>query len=113
MIRRPPRSPLFPSTPLFRSSLAMWSPMSIRSCRDLGEKVTATIKQRSEEHTSELQSQFHLLFPLVFFLNDPAPPEISPLSLHAALPIFLGDVVADVDKVLPGLGRESYRNHQA
>src|SRR5260370_28859178 len=23
-----------------------------------------------------------------FFLNDPAPPEISPLSLHAALPIF-------------------------
>src|SRR5260370_32445203 len=27
------------------------------------------------------------LFSLFFFLNDPAPPEISPLPLHAALPI--------------------------
>src|SRR2546430_14421913 len=26
-----------------------------------------------------------------FFLNDPAPPEISPLPLHAALPISAGD----------------------
>src|SRR3990172_1923526 len=41
---------------------------------------------RSEEHTSELQSQLHLLFPL-FFLNDTATTEISPLSLHDALPI--------------------------
>src|SRR2546429_2613684 len=28
-----------------------------------------------------------LFFLFFFFLNDPAPPEISPLSLHAALPI--------------------------
>src|SRR6202008_5208362 len=28
-----------------------------------------------------------LFFFFFFFLNDPAPPEISPLSLHAALPI--------------------------
>src|SRR3989338_6850691 len=41
---------------------------------------------RSEEHTSELQSQFHLLYPPYFF-NDPAPPEIYPLPLHDALPI--------------------------
>src|SRR3989338_7978315 len=41
---------------------------------------------RSEEHTSELQSQFHLLFPL-FFFNDPATTEIYTLSLHDALPI--------------------------
>src|SRR3989338_2219290 len=41
---------------------------------------------RSEEHTSELQSQFHLVCRF-FFFNDAAPPEISPLPLHAALPI--------------------------
>src|SRR3989338_6802903 len=42
---------------------------------------------RSEEHTSELQSQFHLLFPF-FFFNDPATTEIYTLSLHDALPIL-------------------------
>src|SRR3989338_6800018 len=40
-----------------------------------------TFYKRSEEHTSELQSQFHLLFPF-FFLKDTAPPEIYPLPLH-------------------------------
>src|SRR3989338_3669046 len=40
---------------------------------------------RSEEHTSELQSQFHLVCRL--FFNDPATPEIYTLSLHDALPI--------------------------
>src|SRR3989338_7002328 len=42
---------------------------------------------RSEEHTSELQSQFHLVFPLFVFFNDAAPTEIYTLSLHDALPI--------------------------
>src|SRR3989338_6824288 len=41
---------------------------------------------RSEEHTTELQSQFHLAYSLLFF-NDTATPEISTLSLHDALPI--------------------------
>src|SRR5438309_1089293 len=39
---------------------------------------------RSEEHTSELQSQFHLVCRL---LLDTAPPSIYTLSLHDALPI--------------------------
>src|SRR3989338_8009487 len=50
---------------------------------------------RSEEHTSELQSQFHLVCRLLllkskifFFFNDTATTEISTLSLHDALPIF-------------------------
>src|SRR3990167_8670123 len=42
---------------------------------------------RSEEHTSELQSQSNLVCRL-FFLNTPAPTDIYPLSLHDALPIF-------------------------
>src|SRR3989449_4501299 len=34
-----------------------------------------------------LRARMHHFF-FFFFLNDPAPPEISPLPLHAALPIF-------------------------
>src|SRR3990172_1960716 len=87
MTRRPPRSPLFPSTPLFRSATSRRSgssgwPSRTRACAS----ATTVSGSRSEEHTSELQSRLHLLFPL-FFLNDPAPTEISPLPLHAALPI--------------------------
>src|SRR3989338_2571519 len=42
--------------------------------------------RRSEEHTSELQSQFHLACRL-FFFNDTATPDIYTLPLHDALPI--------------------------
>src|SRR6266481_7646997 len=54
MIRRPPRSTLFPYTTLFRSC---WPPRapSARPCFRAGPSA------RSEEHTSELQSQFHLV----------------------------------------------------
>src|SRR3989338_6674452 len=46
---------------------------------------------RSEEHTSELQSHFHILFLLLFlfFFNDTATTEIYSLSLHDALPISM------------------------
>src|SRR2546430_13078373 len=58
MIRRPPRSTLFPYTTLFRSppqvGHSCWrSPRSARSGRP--------IARRSEEHTSELQSQSNLV----------------------------------------------------
>src|SRR5688572_31562343 len=59
MIRRPPRSTLFPYTTLFRSSLrriATWCTRSTR--RHYGSRVIAV---RSEEHTSELQSQSNLV----------------------------------------------------
>src|SRR5438309_3080016 len=59
MIRRPPRSTLFPYTTLFRSGVP------IRGGYDIGwlEDLTAgkLMQRRSEEHTSELQSQFHLV----------------------------------------------------
>src|SRR6266704_5095576 len=57
MIRRPPRSTLFPYTTLFRSP-AHWqgSPASSRS-----QAPSATCSPRSEEHTSELQSRFDLV----------------------------------------------------
>src|SRR6266481_9109526 len=56
MIRRPPRSTLFPYTTLFRSARA--SPL-LRACR--ARLSAAHFHHRSEEHTSELQSQFHLV----------------------------------------------------
>src|SRR3990167_6895450 len=49
--------------------------------------LRCTKPKRSEEHTSELQSQSNLTFH-PFFFNDTAPTEIYPLSLHDALPIY-------------------------
>src|SRR2546429_5071226 len=73
MIRRPPRSTLFPYTTLFRSASCrnvwMSKPVpgagrtqaaragSAKKARDL----LMTIRTRSEEHTSELQSRLHLV----------------------------------------------------
>src|SRR2546429_3576138 len=83
MIRRPPRSTLFPYTTLFRSearaivSAKRWSTRSVgldevQRLRGLkGDEDTAIIvttgqfsqeaEKRSEEHTSELQSRLHLV----------------------------------------------------
>src|SRR2546427_12716363 len=71
MIRRPPRSTLFPYTTLFRSSCegmararcCTSSAMSSSSAfaRDSPFATPASIGSRSEEHTSELQSQSNLV----------------------------------------------------
>src|SRR2546429_4660507 len=59
MIRRPPRSTLFPYTTLFRSPAPM-APPSSRAMRT--SALTAKCAwPRSEEHTSELQSRLHLV----------------------------------------------------
>src|SRR3989449_6227306 len=64
MIRRPPRSTLFPYTTLFRSR-----PVAASSTRSMlvpfpSSRTYATRRpsgDRSEEHTSELQSRLHLV----------------------------------------------------
>src|SRR2546430_7352467 len=58
MIRRPPRSTLFPYTTLFRSS---WRTASRRSDSSFSPFAAANKCSRSEEHTSELQSQSNLV----------------------------------------------------
>src|SRR4029434_11349044 len=55
MIRRPPRSTLFPYTTLFRSPCPLRVAPSINRCG------TRLIEGRSEEHTSELQSHLNLV----------------------------------------------------
>src|SRR6267143_5290673 len=56
MIRRPPRSTLFPYTTLFRSRRKRW-----KRTADFWPAPGSSRSSRSEEHTSELQSQFHLV----------------------------------------------------
>src|SRR2546429_3007937 len=66
MIRRPPRSTLFPYTTLFRSAEA--AAKAEKEAKEAAAKA-ARMKpaaapapaQRSEEHTSELQSRLHLV----------------------------------------------------
>src|SRR5258708_31441017 len=67
MIRRPPRSTLFPYTTLFRSvhhpvgrKVADRKRVVIRRHRDAVRKASGRY-ERSEEHTSELQSPDHLV----------------------------------------------------
>src|SRR2546422_5435276 len=74
MIRRPPRSTLFPYTTLFRSlrsitkeglsslvvQFVLEKPRDI-AAQDVRDKVAGVLAQRSEEHTSELQSRLHLV----------------------------------------------------
>src|SRR5438876_9080285 len=88
MIRRPPRSTLFPYTTLFRSINRCWRRRVSALCREPcrtqctgSERFSA---QRSEEHTSELQSPVHLVCRLLlekkkkhirqvgnYFIHDP------------------------------------------
>src|SRR2546427_7723271 len=74
MIRRPPRSTLFPYTTLFRSAgqpghqrpadpadrSAVAGALALAS-HGPGAEFTAAVRGRSEEHTSELQSQSNLV----------------------------------------------------
>src|SRR2546422_6024580 len=77
MIRRPPRSTLFPYTTLFRSVLLdlfeklCGARLTLNYYRiggvdsdftpDLVQRLNAFLDTRSEEHTSELQSRLHLV----------------------------------------------------
>src|SRR2546429_347062 len=69
MIRRPPRSTLFPYTTLFRSTAAqVWAELPARRPAHQGARRERDrpcgmrrTTGRSEEHTSELQSRLHLV----------------------------------------------------
>src|SRR5438309_9214552 len=73
MIRRPPRSTLFPYTTLFRSRAGGRAPRRrrghggrhrqgvLRRHHRSRRPAAGPVMTRSEEHTSELQSQFHLV----------------------------------------------------
>src|SRR3712207_8210098 len=82
MIRRPPRSTLFPYTTLFRSARPQavlvcplnscsvgsryWLPLRRKTSFHTSSVVPRTFPTRSEEHTSELQSRQYLVCRLLF-----------------------------------------------
>src|SRR2546430_13270100 len=59
MIRRPPRSTLFPYTTLFRSEAKRLARRFMK--READTRAAQKLVNRSEEHTSELQSQSNLV----------------------------------------------------
>src|SRR2546429_4512834 len=67
MIRRPPRSTLFPYTTLFRSLFSLLRSRLSQSALLAGPAHArawhplSAVRERSEEHTSELQSRLHLV----------------------------------------------------
>src|SRR2546427_6107949 len=89
MIRRPPRSTLFPYTTLFRSQLS--EDLSFRRVLRLAESVPGTTlymmhvsasrktrRKRSEEHTSELQSQSNIVCRLLLEKKNGEDRQIAP-----------------------------------
>src|SRR5689334_24110942 len=83
MIRRPPRSTLFPYTTLFRS-LCVSSPAETRAPPDRKRAACFRSGGRSEEHTSELQSQFHLVCRLLLEKKKKKPTNLSIASRHSS-----------------------------
>src|SRR5258708_14252582 len=93
MIRRPPRSTLFPYTTLFRSALLLvycgirpdalarrparlWQRPAefVRQAAAIGAQAVGRAHQRSEEHTSELQSPDHIVCRLLLEKKKKARP---------------------------------------
>src|SRR3712207_8615036 len=102
MIRRPPRSTLFPYTTLFRSSMLFlgasglgsipfWAllgaiipfvfGMIVGNLNPHWREVVKPTAARSEEHTSELQSRQYLVCRLLLDKNKPHPPTLPWLCL--------------------------------
>src|SRR5687767_15684453 len=89
MIRRPPRSTLFPYTTLFRSIRISFT--TDGEARDLPSAVSAAVRARgietagsrsgrSEEHTSELQSLAYLVCRLLLEKKKPRDTHITHVS---------------------------------
>src|SRR5688572_32703204 len=92
MIRRPPRSTLFPYTTLFRSVFLPTRGSSLIRCRSRRWIISrgfrrpspssSALRGRSEEHTSELQSQSNLVCRLL--LEKKKKPAHKPCHLPAS-----------------------------
>src|SRR2546422_1408972 len=90
MIRRPPKSTLFPYTPLFRSlPQSRIVELLVGECRVRREPVRShvdgVIPGRSEEHTSELQSRLHLVCRLLLEKKKNDFKMAAPLSLTRSI----------------------------
>src|SRR2546422_3634231 len=101
MIRRPPRSTLFPYTTLFRSGSrpsgrGVAAPREQRAARRRAQRLGprtvpdhaaqgafALARARSEEHTSELQSRLHLVCRLLLEKKKKTTINVTRIKLHS------------------------------
>src|SRR5260370_32825553 len=90
MIRRPPRSTLFPYTTLFRSSPRRPNLCARpRASASLSGVPGKDAEARSEEHTSELQSHLNLVCRLLLEKKkNKKITLVAPLIVHLIAPIF-------------------------
>src|SRR3954464_3933509 len=88
MIRRPPRSTLFPYTTLFRSGIADRGRPGDKWLTDTVRQAQRTVSVSQDRKSKRLHSSQKKNSDARFFFNDPATPEIYTLSLHDALPIW-------------------------
>src|SRR5256885_11521223 len=95
MIRRPPRSTLFPYTTLFRSQRPLLDrvlePQPLTETQPLGAEVQVQRFDRSEEHTSELQSPCNLVCRLLLEKKkktSSAPPHETSTDLSVPITSF-------------------------
>src|SRR5260370_28762876 len=99
MIRRPPRSTLFPYTTLFRSSVPTLDARLFSPTAACGAIVSET-RLRSEEHTSELQSHLNLVCRLLLekkkALDVTAVEKGSPIPVSGPPPL---EVTQDIGQV--------------
>src|SRR5438309_5322213 len=82
MLRRPPISTLFPYTTLFRSRIAQEEVFPQQGCTERVSVSAGDLTKRSEEHTSELQSQFHLVCRLLLEKKNRTPTTNFPPVRH-------------------------------
>src|SRR2546427_2114514 len=87
MIRRPPRSTLFPYTTLFRSvpspdRAREWHRYLTAEPHPAASERNNQLADRSEEHTSELQSQSNLVCRLLLEKKKIIPNDLHPLLQH-------------------------------
>src|SRR5437868_12778314 len=93
MIRRPPRSTLFPYTTLFRSVPRVFSSKSLQHLACVHRDQNGLLVKRSEEHTSELQSRFDLVCRLLLekkkkeTIQTKISPRTSPSPLISTCPV--------------------------
>src|SRR5690242_21189423 len=89
MIRRPPRSTLFPYTTLFRSSRPRPRncPTTWSGCCAATTRPAPMARRRSEEHTSELQSHVNLVCRLLLEKKNKDTPEYDYHTIHTLVVI--------------------------
>src|SRR5689334_23726418 len=91
MLRRPPRSTLFPYTTLFRSRFSVSRVLPLGSTHAIVARIDPSFfpprASRSEEHTSELQSQFHLVCRLLLEKKKKRYSNSRPIASHLRLSV--------------------------